>query len=199
MAVVLLGPGVTNLAGSLPEGFIILCRDPRGDWPCCWSIWACSPSPLGASCYSSCRTQLRFQLQEVSDLLRTCSVILPHTPTHLGTRVPRVPSPVLGAENSSVSRADTQSVLEGVSLFWPGHLACVPLSFPAQGCDQVARDSLMAGRGPCPFLVTRPIRTLNSNLAPTLHTSEKPAAADVNQRAPKCLASPQCGPWETQR
>lgn len=46
-------------------------------------------------------------------------------------------------------------------------MACVPLSSSAQGCDQVARDSLMAGRGPCPFLVTCPVRTLNSNPAPT--------------------------------
>lgn len=35
-----------------------------------------------------------------------------------------------------------------------------------QWCNQVAGDSWVLGRGLCPFLVTRPVRTLNSSPVP---------------------------------
>lgn len=61
----------------------------------------------------------------------------------------------------------SESFLKGVSLLWFGNLACATLSFSAQACDQVAGHSLVAGKGPFPFLVPCPVRTLNSNSVPT--------------------------------
>lgn len=72
----------------------------------------------------------------------------------------------------------------------------------AQGCDQVARDSPVAGRRLCPFLVTSPVRTLNSNPAPmpthaylgrASHCRHKPESIQMPGRAP------QCRPRETQQ
>jgi len=54
-------------------------------------------------------------------------------------------------------------------------------SCSAQGCDQVAGDSRRAGRGPCPFLVTRHVRTLNSSPAPTHAYLRGTATANINQ------------------
>lgn len=95
-----------------------------------------------------------------------------------------MPSPVLGARSSSASRTDRRSEL---SLFWSRCLARVPSSsLLCPGLRSGCRGVTDGGKRAV-FLAIRPARTLNSNPVPTrrprVHTSEKPAAADVNQRA----------------
>lgn len=159
------------------------------------------PSPCPAPMGPAVTRPFGHSLDSTFLLLRTHSVIT-HSRTHSsGEHVFSgccCAKPCAGCLEY-VSEQDRRSELSRGTVFsGPGiwHVF-LPLSFSGQGCDQVARDSLMAGRGPCSFLAIRPVRALNSNPVPSrrprVHTSEKPATADVNQRAPKCRP----GPWET--
>lgn len=181
----------TEALGLLPSVLLALASKPLADCLLCMKPSPC-PAPMGPAV--TC--PLGHSLDSTFLLLRTYSVIT-HSRTHSSRELEFsgccCAKPCAGCLEY-VSEQDRHSELSrGTVFFGPGiwHVF-LPLSFSGQGCDQVARDSLMAGRGPCSFLAIRPVRTLNSNPVPSrrprVHTSEKPATADINQRAPKCLA-----------